>query len=249
MIPWRPSSTIAGNIISGNHILNIVLTYSPIDDRWIHMVTETIRGETAEDAISKGGTRIVSHHEDLGTAIHAAELFAKQWKDGLEKKQPALEKAKKAWDRDSKFQSALDDVVSKHRGALAKIEEPPSPYRTLVFMVEGEEVVLNDVLDIEPLTEVAHRAIGLSRHQHRELYLSDWNVSPISTLDLPVFGIERILQGPICLRLKDDAPGDEVYECDLCSVKPGSPSLCPRCYDARTKEGDKWRGPWRGPKR
>ncbi|GMV20034.1 MAG: hypothetical protein AMXMBFR56_82580 [Polyangiaceae bacterium] len=34
-----------------------------------------------------------------------------------------------------------------------------------------------------------------------------------------------------------------LYECAECSAKPGSPSLCRRCLEARAAAGDKWRGP------
>jgi len=34
----------------------------------------------------------------------------------------------------------------------------------------------------------------------------------------------------------------ELYECAACSGKPGSPTLCGRCLDARAKAGNSWLG-------
>ena len=40
----------------------------------------------------------------------------------------------------------------------------------------------------------------------------------------------------------------ELYECGSCSAKPGIPSYCQRCLDARAKAGDKWVGAhWMAP--
>lgn len=40
------------------------------------------------------------------------------------------------------------------------------------------------------------------------------------------------------------ALNSDLYECDTCSSKPGTPTLCGRCLDARAKAGPlKWRGP------
>jgi len=33
------------------------------------------------------------------------------------------------------------------------------------------------------------------------------------------------------------------YECAECSQKPGAPTLCARCLDARARAGSVWRGP------
>jgi hypothetical protein len=38
---------------------------------------------------------------------------------------------------------------------------------------------------------------------------------------------------------------DSLYECESCSSKPGSPSLCSRCFAARSVAGENWRGPRR----
>jgi hypothetical protein len=38
----------------------------------------------------------------------------------------------------------------------------------------------------------------------------------------------------------------DLYECDECSQKPGSPRLCDRCFAARAAADSKWIGPrWR----
>lgn len=36
----------------------------------------------------------------------------------------------------------------------------------------------------------------------------------------------------------------DLYECDVCGVKGGSPSLCARCLAARAVAGSEWIGPW-----
>lgn len=34
----------------------------------------------------------------------------------------------------------------------------------------------------------------------------------------------------------------ELYECEECSPKPGSPTLCNRCYSVRSDAGRNWKG-------
>jgi hypothetical protein len=47
---------------------------------------------------------------------------------------------------------------------------------------------------------------------------------------------------PITIEVSDEAYEADLYECDVCSAKPGMATLCRDCLDKRAKAGSAWRG-------